>query len=128
MLTALRNKQRRLTPRLLAALGVVWLNMVLNPCAMALGEPDEPDCPHCPPVQHCDEQISESCRFIDSIDSDGRTHQTQVPDFSDYAYALPPVPAPVANLAIDVSAITSFLLTTGPPGPRLHIRYCVYLD
>ncbi len=128
MLTALRKNQRRSTLRLLAGLSLVWLNMALNPCAMALGEPEEHDCPHCPPVQHCAEPAAELCSYIDGIDSDGRTHQARIPDFSDYAFSLPAVATPVPTFSVDSSAIIEFLRSTGPPGPPLYISYCVYLD
>ena len=113
--------------RLIGLLGVVWLNMALNPCAMALSETDETDCPHCPPAQHCDEQAIERCNYLDTIDSDGRTHQTRTPDFSDYEFVLPPVLVVVPTLRVDSSTSTEFLQTTGPPGPPLYVRHCAYL-
>ncbi len=46
----IRGTPVRATRRLLAALVVLWLNMVLQPCAM--GADAEHDCPHCPPAHH----------------------------------------------------------------------------
>lgn len=127
MLTVLRHKQRKLTPRLLAVMGLVWLNMVLNPCAMALEIVDDHDCPHCPEVEHCDEQLTGSCRFIDSIDSDGRTHQTRAPDFSDYSFSLPAEVTTAPVVTVVCATVVDIVRITGPPGPPLYIKNCAYL-
>jgi hypothetical protein len=49
--TTSENSARSLpaSGRLLAVLGLFWLNLVVAPCALALGA--EHDCPHCPPEQ-----------------------------------------------------------------------------
>ena len=49
-ITAIRHAPGRSTRRLLGALVVLWLNMAVQPCAMAGA--DEHDCPHCPPEHH----------------------------------------------------------------------------
>ncbi|MDH3645314.1 MAG: hypothetical protein OER80_00940 [Gammaproteobacteria bacterium] len=113
-------------PQLLAVLAVVWLNMALNPCAMALGETEEHDCPHCPPVHHCDEQVNKRCTYVDTVDSDGRNHNGHVPDFSDPAYVLIVVPI-APDMSFALSLRPDVLHATGPPAPPLYQTHCTYL-
>lgn len=136
-------------PRSLRALGLfvaVWLNLALQPCAMALAEQDEPDCPHCPPSQMqahehgaahgamerdvpCADGAGD-CAVVDSINHDGRSGQ-------------PNLKAPGADLPIAVTTDVPAIMplrpsrstsspeplyhVTGSP-PPLHVLYCVYLD
>lgn len=46
------SKRTRAQSRWLGVFVAVWLNLAVQPCAMALGL--DRDCPHCPPVQHED--------------------------------------------------------------------------
>lgn len=55
----------------LALFVLVWLSIVIAPCAMAMqagAAPPEHDCPHCPP-NPCAEVAPQDCEEPDSLDS-----------------------------------------------------------
>ena len=78
---------------------MVWLNMALQPCAMAFGDANDHDCLHCPPM-HSEESSAHSshdtdnsdhgtspcetsasqCAFLDDFNYDGRTVKVKVDD------------------------------------------------
>ena len=120
LITALRSRKSRLTRASGGVFVVLWLALVMAPCAAAMNAPDfggagEPDCPHCPP-QPCHEVQSEDCSFPDSLD---------VPRLSDSEQLeLPALPAliPEVRALAGLSEVSYFVAT--PPvraGPRLHL-------
>lgn len=124
-----------------ALVSLIWLNLAMLPCAMALQQ--ETICPDCPtdheqkmPAHHehgdsdlvpdCNTANSECCDFgeftiDDRTQKSGKSDSEQIALVSDLASV---------NLSRHVST-TAF--PTGPPDPtsgtkRLHAIFCVYLD
>lgn len=69
------HRTRRLSGTLsrvnLALFVLIWLSIVVAPCAMAMqagAKAPEHDCPHCPP-NPCHEEVSEDCDAPDTLDS-----------------------------------------------------------
>ncbi len=127
---------------------VVWLNMVLQPCAMAFGDAIDHACQHCPPAHveevaahgahganhsdsgasPCDTDASQ-CTFLDDFKYDGRVSNVKVKDApSDEPVGFAPPIAVVSpgdrSCVISDVGDRSFL-----PGhqPLLNILYCVYI-
>jgi len=137
---------------ILAGFVVAWLNLALQPCAMALGTLEGPDCPRCPPA-HEDEQIDHAmhgshtgaeesasvempcsiaaadCTLLDEFSYDGRTVKLELndaPHDSPVATVSPIYPQSNLPLAEHVSWHPS----RSPPRPAsvpLNVYYCVYL-
>lgn len=142
--TTSRNRKRTATAtgRLLGVLGVFWLNLVVTPCAFALGT--EHDCAHCPPQQagdmaahhgHHEDMASTGCAAmlsdcddVGAIGNDGRHTQLKLKDRAELVPMAPP-----AFPAASVEPV--FLVTTAadPPDPAgtfppLRLLNCVFLD
>ena len=135
------KRSRPATGRLLAVLGVFWLNLVVAPCALALGS--EHDCPHCPP-EHATEMaahhghheamagtgcdaLTSDCDDIGTYAHEGRTAQLKLKD-----QAEPALMAPAAFPDTPVHSITFVTTTADPPDPAaifppLHLLNCVFL-
>lgn len=151
-LNPLAKMRQRRTPwarRVLGVFVVVWLNMALQPCAMAFGGPGEHDCLHCPPAHaeegsahsqhHSDDSDSVSspcemgasqCTFGDDFNYDGRILKVKVKDVPvDVPLAIAPGIAEVSLAAISpavpCNSIRSYIPGDPPP---LNVLYCVYLD
>lgn len=133
---------RMATGRLLGVLGVFWLNLVVAPCAMALGT--EHDCPHCPPemsdemaAHHghhqdsagsgCDALMSD-CDDLGNYANEGRFAQLKAKDKTDPVAMAPPT-LPDTPLAI-ARVGTATVVPPDPVGafPPLHLLNCVFLD
>ncbi len=135
------NRSPTATLRLLGVLGVFWLNLVVAPCALALGS--EHDCPHCPPepagemaAHHghhegsastgCDALMSD-CDDIGAFAHEGRPAQLKLKDKAE------PVPmAPPAMPDEPIYAIALMTTAADPPDPArvfppLHLLNCVFL-
>ncbi len=146
-LAIVRQRQIPWARRVLGMFVVVWLNLALQPCAMALG--DEHDCPQCPPAQSrempsqgsheshdkaregaaCNADASQ-CSFSARYNYDGRTVQIKVKDApNDVPVAVAPA-ITVLTVADMVSVPRGFNVSSDRPGvpPSLNILYCVYLD
>ena len=143
MNTAPRNSKRSptATGRLLAVLGVFWLNLVVAPCALAFG--GEHDCPHCPTEQAgemaahhghhegmasagCDALMSD-CDDIGTLAHEGRSSQ---PKLKDKAEPVPMAPSTMPDAPIDIVAfVTTVADPPDPAGvfPPLHLLNCVFL-
>lgn len=129
------------TRRVTAMVSLVWLNLAMLPCAMAM-ESDH-SCPDCPPeaaqevVSHHDHAVAEKgadCSFaqadccqIDQINIDDRSQKSGKDDGKKIAV--------ITNIGF--GQFSAYSLTpefpTGPPDPgpgttRLHALFCVYLD
>ena len=127
--------------RVTALASLIWLNMAIGPCAMALQQ--EAICPDCPPG-HSQQMASHHGHDESDSAPSCNTAQTDCCDFGDFTvddrgqksgknggeqFALVPVLETV-KLARHVR-LTVFV--TGPPDPapgtqRLHAIYCVYLN
>jgi hypothetical protein len=131
----IRRRRRGLVTQLLAMLGVVWLNMVLQPCLMAAEMDADMDmtgpCPHCPApmTDDCDGAASNGCTYVDSVDYDGRSPHSKLAKKVDHGFgAIAAFPAPCSHPASRWA--------TGPPrdadphlpAPPINVLYCVYLN
>ena len=143
MQTANPRSTRTLTQsRWLGVLVAVWLNLAVQPCAMALGLDD--GCPHCPPVDHaamdahhghhaeevdagCDSLLSD-CGETDDFNIDGRFSFSKAKDTTDDVQAVA-----VAPVAAQLSRIGFTTTAADPPrpvgsSPPLYLLNCVFLD
>ena len=129
------NWRRR---RLAAFLSVLWLNVAMLPCAMAVEE--QPGCPDCPPehaeamASHHGHGNSSSCALEQpdccELDQIGFDSQQQNPGKADSGDS-PVEPLPLS--AATALKTTGAQYATGPPGAgagslRRHVILCVYLD
>ena len=148
-LASIRQRQIPWAHRVLGLFVVLWLNMALQTCAMALSDEHQHNCPQCPPA-HSQEMPSQGsheshnkalegapcnvdasqCGFSDNYNYDGRTVQVKVKDApSDVLVAIAPA-------VVAMSLTNTVSVSPGPddpwhrPGvpPSLNILYCVYLD
>lgn len=139
----IRRKQQTFGRRALGLFVAVWLNLALQPCAMAYDVDADADCPNCPPaeMQHHDAMHGDTehdmpcadaasdCMLDADLNHDGRGGQIKLKD------------APtVAPIAITTNEL---LLPFNHPGnatlhpryasehagapPSLHVLHCVYL-
>ena len=136
------KRTRTVSSRLLAVLGVFWLNLVVAPCAMAFGA--EHDCPHCPPemagemtahhghhddssASACDALMSD-CDDLGAFAHDGRAAQPKLKDRVDTVLMAPP------SLPVMPVTMPRIVTTTADPPdpvgafPPLHLLNCVFLD
>ncbi len=131
--------------RALGAVVAVWLNLALQPCAMAFDSASDHDCPDCPPArvheQHHDSMDvtmrhdvpcavgTPDCMLSDDFSHDGRSGQLNLKDA--------PSAQPVALIPGDLRTPCA-LPARVTPGPRyatvhagapppLHVLHCVYL-
>lgn len=125
----------------LGLFAAVWLNLALQPCAMAL-EADH-DCPHCPPAHEHEmaahhnhgeakaeapcASMQSQCGELDDASLDGRTGQLKVKDAFELPLAIVHDPAAPA-----IAAAKRCHQSTGPPphagsSPPRHVLFCVYL-
>lgn len=142
-----RQRQTPWARRTLGMFVLVWLNLALQPCAMAMGGDDDHDCPHCP-VSHTQrhdghEMSSDAmtdhdmpcatgaadCTAFDEVNVDARTGQLKLKDA--------PTDQPVAiarfeGFFADASPNHTRVVRqpeAHPPdsSPALNVLYCVYL-
>ena len=140
---SIRHNGRSRGTRAFGLFAAIWLNLALQPCAMALQAPAETRCPHCPPAEvhehgkahaeaerdtPCDD--SGDCSLDDSVNHDGRAGQVKL---KHPATELPAaVAAPDSGFASRLFAGRQLapernyqLASASPP---LHVLFCVYLD
>jgi len=102
----------------LALFALVWLSIVVAPCAMAMQvdvRAPAHDCPHCPP-QPCHEMEPQDCDAPDSLDS------LRLVDKTETINLLPP--QAVAPQLFDAADPTHAAIVSLPPvraGPRPHL-------
>ena len=154
-LSSASDNRRARPTRMRSILGVfvvAWLNLVMQPCAMALGDMEKRDCPGCPPA-HQDERSGHAmhggdkaaeesasgempcataatdCNLLDQLNYDGRTVKLELNDApNDSPIAIgPPLTFESALKPIEYRGWHS---TRSPPPPAsvpLNVFYCVYL-
>ncbi len=146
LLTTIRQRQVLRARHVLGLFAVVWLNMALQPCALAFGDDNDDGCLYCPPAlaenasahgaddaddpdpggSPCEIDVSQ-CALLDSFNYDGRA--VKIKD------TLSDVPVGIAPRIVDISLADNspVLLDSGDhsylPGgsPPLNTLYCVYL-
>jgi len=114
----------RFLARINAALfALVWLSIVIAPCAMAMqagAAMPEHDCPHCPP-KPCHEVEPDDCDAPDSLDS---------PRLADKTNSLDLLHLRPVLRAIEPSTQTTYVSPrTLPPvraGPRAHLVHAQF--
>lgn len=146
-LARIRQRQQSWGRRALGMFVAVWLNLALQPCAMAFESGEDHDCPHCPPAEihehghkhgsgnsgdnkvPCVDATSD-CLVAEDMVLDGRTGKLELKD----APADNLVAITVTELSIwpakpaDTTSMPRYATVhTGAP-PPLHVLYCVYLD
>lgn len=148
--TTLRGKPATATNRVVGLLAVLWLNMILLPCAMAI--PGNDDCPHCPPAENHD-MMSHQGRGTIAHHEHGQRPDTPPcatvqPDCCDdlvgnvdirggkeadkpaaqFVLMVPRVPSAEAEAAAEHHCAASDppRVSVSPPPP--HVLFCVYLD
>lgn len=143
-----KSVQKRL-PRGFPAFGVfiaVWLNLALQPCAMAIEIAEDHDCPRCPPAQvhehdhggthhRMDDvapcvEATPACPIIQDLNHDGRSGQVKLKDIPADAFAAAAVTAPTHPNAVlaQISLRPRFAALHAGASPPLHVLHCVYLD
>jgi len=121
----------------------VWLNLALQPCAMALEADNDHDCPHCPPAQvhehggmhgnmdhemPCADGLSD-CAIVEDLNHDGRSGQFKLKDAPvDMLLAIAPqeLALPFQQPANAKLHPRHTSVHAGAP-PPLHVLNCVYL-
>ena len=140
--TTTRQARSTVTSRVLAVVVALWLNLAVQPCAMAFG--DDHDCPHCPPAQDM-QMAGHHDHQTDNAGTDCETSQSDCGDIDDFSLdgrntlgKLKAKPLPVAIVApVSPTAVRNpigFSTTAAdPPDPvasttPLHLLNCVFLD
>ena len=128
---------------ILGAVLVAWLNLALQPCAMALEAEQDHDCPHHPPAQSqhndghdmatydspCATSASD-CDVLDDWTNNERKTQVKFKDIPKDlpASVAPAVPKVRVNQLVELTAISLSMIRPKGASPPLHKLYCVYLD
>ncbi len=146
LFTTIRQRQALRARHVLGLFAVVWLNMALQPCAMAFGDKNDDGCPYCPPAlsvdmsshsshdadhsdpggSPCEIDVSQ-CALVDNFNYDGRA--VKIKDTpSDVQVGIAP-----RIFGISLADNSPVLLDSSDhsylPGgsPPLNTLYCVYL-
>jgi hypothetical protein len=140
---SIRQQQQSWGRRALGLFVAVWLNLALQPCAMAFQVDDDHDCPNCPPAQmqehagmhgNMDHEMPcadgvDDCSIVDDLNHDGRGGEIKLKDLST------DTPLAIADYGSLIrfqypSNATSqpryALLHPGSP-PPLYVLHCIYL-
>lgn len=134
-------RQHRPAGRILGLFTAVWLNLALQPCAMALEQ--DHDCPHCPPAHEqemaghhghgaaADEapcaSMQAPCGDLEDVSLDGRGGQLKVKDVVEAPVAITgDLVEPFADICSYAYSSTDLPLLKGQ-SPPLHVLNCVYL-
>ena len=143
LLANIRQQQQTWARRALGLFVAVWLNLALQPCAMALGSMQDKDCAHCPTAQMHEHSgmhesmghdmpcadVATDCSFSEDLNHDGRSGQLKLKDAQ--------VDAPAAIAPREFASFTGRPVSIRPrpryasvhaaAPPPLNVLYCVYL-
>jgi len=142
-LANIRQQQQSWSRRALGLFMAVWLNLALQPCAMAFQVDDDRDCPNCPPAQMqehagmhgdmdhetpCADGVDD-CSIADDLNHDGRGGQIKLKDLSN------DIPLVIADIASQIrfqypsNAISQprYALRRSSAQPPLYVLHCIYL-
>jgi len=143
-----RFHKRSLAQRAVGWFAVVCLNLVLQPCAMAMDSIADHDCPHCPPSLEMGHEghggghggmastkmpcatSATDCSVVDDLNYDGRSTKLEPKDSpNELPLAIHPAIATVPSLR-STESFDRHRNRSPPPGNStpLNILYCVYLD
>ena len=142
LLANIRQRQQTWARRALGLFVAVWLNLALQPCAMALESMQDNDCPHCPPAQtHEHGGTHESmghempcataaadCSFSEDLNHDARGDQLKLKD----AHVDSPIAISSRELVLPYSRPADFrprprYASVHTGAPPLNVLHCVYL-
>ncbi len=129
ILAAIRRRQKSWIPRFGAAMGIVWLSMLMQPCLMAMDH-EQHICPHCPPPVHedCAGRTTEDCGYLEGLDLDRRVSKTKFGEGPENPQSVLISSCELPRFALVSAAHDSFPKNaTAPPGPPLNVLHCVYL-
>jgi hypothetical protein len=142
-LASIRRQQQSWGRRALGLFVAVWLNLALQPCAMAYQVDDDHDCLKCPPMQmqehadmHGDMDDEMPCAdsladcFVDEdLNHDGRGGQIKLKDLSN------DIPLVIADFApllgfqnpSDAVSLPRYASVHSGAPPPLYVLHCIYL-
>ena len=148
LIAKIRQQRKPWARRVLGVFVMVWLNVALQPCAMALDDAHEHGCQHCPQLQAeegashgsheptasrdsepaCDTSAS-PCAFLDDFNYDGRTAKLKVEDTQGEIPACLVSSNAVFALQNNSEVLSGSIATSYAPGhrPPLNVLHCVYL-
>jgi len=142
-LASIRQQQQTWGRRALGLFVAVWLNLALQPCAMAFESTDDPDCAHCPPAQmhehgdmhgNMDDKMPcadgmADCMVVDDLTVDARGDQLKLKDApadTPLAIALHELTLPFQR-PFDATIHPRYATVHAGAPPPLHVLHCVYL-
>ena len=126
LLAGARDHQNCWSRSLIVALAVVWLDIALQPCAMALNASSPADdCTHCSDAvaQLCGESHTENCIGFDFVGPDGRSAQIKLAHLPTLTLIHCAQNSPANANGTSASA----QLSQGYYPPAINILNCVYL-
>lgn len=143
----LKKRQIPWARRALGMFVVVWLNLALQPCAMAMGGDDDHDCPHCPPShtqRHEGHEMSSDtmpdhdmpcatgaadCTAFGAVNVDARSGDLKLRDAPiDQLDVIVPFAVSIADAGPSRTAVIEPPWPHPPDStPPLTVLYCVYL-
>jgi hypothetical protein len=143
LLANIRQQQQTWARRALGLFVAVWLNLALQPCAMALESMQDNDCAHCPPAQmHEHDGMHESmghempcagaaadCSFSEDLNHDERGGQLKLKDAqldSPIAISSREFVLPYGN-PVDFRPRPRYASVHSGAPPPLNVLHCVYL-
>jgi len=143
LLANIRHRQQTWARRALGLFVAVWLNLALQPCAMALESMQDKDCAHCPTAQmHEHGGMHESmgdempcadaatdCSFSEDLNHDGRSGELKLKDAQ---FDAPVAIAPREFTSFNRSPVNfrprpRYASVHSAAPPPLNVLYCVYL-
>ena len=132
LLAAIRRRKKVWIRRLGAPVIAVWLTVAWQPCVMAMGAGMEHGhhCEHCPPPEtgHCGDVVRHDCGEEDRFSADVRAAQAKSADEAKHAAVIRS--APLRPHRLEEFAVPACLSNpaTAPPGRRLPVLFCAYLN
>ena len=130
--------------RALGLFVAVWLNLAMQPCAMAYEAQDDHGCPHCPPAEThehgemhggMDETMpcadgAADCALDEGWSHDGRSGTVKLKDAPvDALIAIVPQEPALQFLQTGRTTLIPYRTPAhAGASPPLHVLYCVYLD
>jgi hypothetical protein len=149
LLATIRRKHDRAVARVLCLFVVMWLGLVLPPCAAAMDAESahQHHCPQCPPAETHDQHVADAttddlaasdmpcspdaahCAIVDDNKYDGRSPDVRIKDLPNVS------PIAIASPLTDSVWYSPASATLIPPESAilpgtvraLNILYCVYL-
>jgi len=123
MISLVRQHRQRLSRASLALFAVLWLGMIIAPCAMAhvAETPDDPhahqDCPHCPP-KPCHQRY-------EPVDCDAPTPVDRLRSLDSQQFLLLLPPSMVVAIEDPPSVAPAELapVFAARDGPRIHLLF-----